>query len=113
MSEKPLASFATFSALDLRVGKIIAVEEARTRKPTYRMTVDLGPALGHKVSCGAYRNYSRDYLLGKHVICVVNLGEKKMGPEVSQVLVLGVDDREGGIIFLTTDRPAEPGAEVF
>ena len=113
MGVKPIAPFATFAALDLRVGRIIKVEDSRSKKPTYRLTVDLGPDLGHKISCAAYRNYPKDYLLDKQVICVVNLGDKVMGPEVSQVLVLGVDNRHGDTIFLTLDQPVDLGAEVF
>src|SRR5262249_13700741 len=82
MTVKAPADFQNFDALDIRAGRITKVEDAQTKKPTYRITVDLGPEIGTKVSCGAYRNYAKDHLLGKTVVCVVNFGVKKMGPEI-------------------------------
>ena len=87
---KPVLSFSNFEALDIRVGRIVRVEEAETRKPTYRITVDFGPEIGMKVSCGAFRRYAREELLGKLVVAVINFGPKRMGPETSEVLMLGV-----------------------
>ena len=55
---KPTAGYSHFDALDIRVGRVIEVDDAATRKPTYRMTIDFGPEIGVKVSCGAYRNYA-------------------------------------------------------
>jgi tRNA-binding protein len=110
---KKTADFANFDALDIRVGKIVKVEDAQTRKPTYRMTVDFGPEIGVKVSCGAYRNYAKDELVGKQVIGVVNFGVKKMGPEISEVLILGVPGGDGETIYLRPERDVAPGAPVF
>ena len=110
---KPLANFANFDALDIRVGTIVKVEDAATKKPTYRLTVDFGPAFGARVSCGAYRNYPAEALLGRQIIAVVNLGEKKMGPEVSQVLVLGVPNEKGETIYLAPQTDVAPGVAVF
>jgi tRNA-binding protein len=103
----------SFEDLDIRVGRILAVEEARTRKPTYRLTVDFGPEVGVKVSCGAYRNYSADALIGRLVVAAVNLGTKQMGPEVSEVLVLGVTNDRGETIFLTTESDVPLGVHVY
>lgn len=113
MAVKQLATFANFDALDIRAGKVVDVNDAQTKKPTYRITIDLGPEIGRKISCGAYRNYAKDYLLGKAVICIVNLGPKKMGPETSEVLVLGIANAHGETIFLTTDSNVALGSPVF
>jgi tRNA-binding protein len=113
MTAKSQASFENFDALDIRAGRIVKIEDAQTKKPTYRLTVDFGPELGTKVSCGAYRNYAKDALLGKTVICVVNFGPKKMGPEVSEVLVLGIANERGETIYLTTESPVPLGGSVF
>ena len=113
MAIKSLSQYASFAALDIRVGRIVKVEDARTNKPTYRMTVDFGPEVGTKVSCGAYRNYAPDFLVGKQVIGIVNLGTKKMGPEISEALILGVPNSKGETIFLTPEQDVELGVEVF
>ena len=113
MTVKPTADFANFAALDIRAGRIVEVDDARTKKPTYRLTIDFGPELGTKVSCGAYRNYPKEALTGKTVICVVNFGSKKMGPEISEVLVLGIANAAGETVYLTTEQSVPLGGEVF
>jgi tRNA-binding protein len=113
MTIKAVTDFRNFDALDIRAGRITKVEDAQTRKPTYRLTIDLGPELGTKVSCGAYRNYQKDDLVGKAVICIVNFGVKKMGPEISEVLVLGVSNQKGETIYLTPESEVPLGASVF
>jgi tRNA-binding protein len=113
MPVKPTADFGSFDVLDIRAGRVVRVEDAQTRKPTYKLTIDFGPKIGTKISCGAYRNYAKDALLGKTVICVLNFGVKKMGPEISEVLVLGVPNAVGETIYLTTEQDVPLGAAVF
>lgn len=110
---KPLVNFTNFDALDIRVGKIIKVEPSATKKPTYRLTIDFGSELGTRVSCGAYTNYSREALIGKQVVAIINLGEKKMGPEISQVLVLGVPNEVGDTVYLAPQTDVALGVSVF
>jgi tRNA-binding protein len=110
---KPTAPAGSFEALDLRIGRIKAVTVAMTRKPTYRLTIDFGPEIGTKISCGAYRNYQAEELVGRLVVAAVNLGTKQMGPEVSEVLTLGVTNSEGETIYLTTESDVTIGAPVF
>jgi tRNA-binding protein len=110
---KPTVSFSNFEALDIRIGRVREVSVAATKKPTYRMTIDLGPEIGTKISCGAYRNYAPGDLVGKQVVCVVNFGSLKMGPEVSEVLVLGVPLESGGTGYLTSAAEVSEGVAVF
>ena len=106
--------FSNFANLDVRVGTIVKAEPAQTNKPTYRMTIEFGPEIGTKVSCGAYTNYPIDALPGKRVVGIVNFAPRKMGPEVSEVLILGVHDpASAGTIFLTIDAVAPNGSKVF
>lgn len=113
MTTKPKADYSLFSSLDIRVGKITKVEDSATKKPTYRITVDFGTEIGVRISCGAYRNYKKEDLLGKQVIGVVNFGAKKMGPEISEVLILGVPNASGETIYLTPQTEVASGVEVF
>ena len=113
MAIKPTADFGNFEALDIRAGRIARVDDAHTRKPTYKLTIDFGPEIGTKVSCGAYRNYPKEALIGKTVVCVVNFGVKKMGPEISEVLVLGIANAAGETVYLTTEQSVPLGGAVF
>lgn len=106
-------SFGAFASLDIRVGTLIKVEKSQTNKPTWKMTIDFGDDVGTRVSCGAYTNYDADALTGNQVICVMNLGTIKMGPEKSEVLVLGVAAEGGGTIPLTTLTGVRNGVKVF
>jgi len=110
---KAHTDYSSFGALDIRVGTIIKVEDAQTKKPTYRLTIDFGTEVGIKVSCGAYRNYTPDHLVGKQIIAVVNFAAKQMGPEKSEVLVLGVPGSTGETIYLTPESNVQNGVSVF
>ncbi|MFA6552318.1 MAG: protein secretion chaperonin CsaA [Candidatus Paceibacterota bacterium] len=113
MAIKNTADYTSFASLDMRVGKITNVEDSATKKPTYRLTVDFGTEIGKKISCGAYRNYSKEELLGKQVVGVVNFVPKKMGPELSEVLILGVQNPKGETIYLKPQIDVDLGVEVF
>lgn len=113
MSTKPQSEYASFASLDIRIGKIVKVEDAATKKPTYRMTIDFGSEVGTKTSCGAYRNYTPEELIGKQVIGVVNFAAKKMGPEISEVLILGVPNSAGETIYITPQSEVALGVQVF
>ena len=113
MPIKPTADFSHFDALDIRVGRVVKVEDAATKKPTYKMTIDFGAEIGVKISCGAYKSYAKESLIGQQVLAVLNFAPRKMGPEVSEVLVLGVPNAAGDTIYVMPQRPVEPGVALF
>ena len=113
MPTKPTADFSHFDALDIRVGRIVEVEEAQTKKPTWRMTIDFGGDIGTKVSCGAYRQYPKEALIGRQVLAVVNFAPRKMGPETSEVLTLGVPGEGGATVYVTPQQDVELGVSLF
>ena len=110
---KNQTDYNNFSNLDIRVGKIVNVEDTQTKKPTYRITLDFGAEIGIKVSCGAYKNYIKESLVGKQIIGIVNLGTKQMGPEKSEVLILGVPNEKGEAVYLKPESDVLLGVEVF
>ena len=74
---KPTADYSHFDALDIRVGRITKVEDAATKKPTYRLTIDFGDEIGIRVSCGAYRNYApTNYSENKLLVSSISLKRK-------------------------------------
>ncbi len=110
---KPQAEYASFDALDIRVGRILTAEPAATRKPTYRITVDFGPEIGTRVSCGGYTHYPAAALVGRVVAAVMNLGTKRIGPEISEVLILGANNEQGQTILLEPEAEVPLGAPVL
>ena len=104
---KPLISRADFDKLDVRVGVILTATKAQgLKKDKYRFTIDFAdPELGTKVSlAGFVATYSSpEQLIGKRVLCVVNVPSMPMGklPEnVSEVFTLGVGDPDAAILIM-------------
>lgn len=91
---KPQITFEDFDKVDIRVGKVVKVEDfAEAYKPSYKLWIDFGSEIGVKTSSAQIvKNQTKDELLNKLVACVVNFPEKQIGPFISQVLTLGPDD---------------------
>ncbi len=102
-----------FEKIEMRVGVIQAVEDfPKARKPSYRLTIDVGP-LGTRRSSAAVRPfYSKEELIGRQVICVMNFPPKQIADFTSEVLTLGVVERGGRIVLLQPDKPAEVGGRI-
>lgn len=110
-----MISYDDFTRVDIRVGKIIAVEDfPQARRPAYKLTIDFGPEIGIKRSSAQVtQNYSKDDLLNTLVMGVVNFPPKQIGPFISEVLTLGVDDKEGNVVLVRPDRDATIGAKLY
>ena len=108
-------SYAEFERVDVRVGRVIEVEEfPAARKPAYKLRIDFGPGIGvKKSSAQATKHYTRDQLLDRLVVAVVNFPPKQIGPYLSEVLTLGVPDGDGGVVLLMPDRDVPLGGRMF
>ena len=90
-----MATIEDFNKLDIRVGKIVEVEDyPGARKPSYTMKIDFGPEIGVKKSIGNFPPF-------------------QMGPAVSEVLTLGFPDEEGKAILVVPDRDVPLGGKLF
>jgi tRNA-binding protein len=90
-----------------------AQEFSEARRPAYKLEIDFGPELGVKRSSAQItRHYRPDDLVGRRVVPVVNFPPKRIGPFVSEVLVLGAYDEGGEVILLAPDRPVRPGSKI-
>lgn len=101
-----MATIEDFAKLDIRVGKILEVEDyPEARKPGYKLKIDFGPEVGIKNSFSQIvALYTKDALVGKIVLGVVNFPPRKVGPYESQVLTLGVTNSEDKVILITSDK---------
>lgn len=101
-----MATIDDFQKLDIRVGKIITAEDfPEAKKPAYKLTIDFGSEVGMKRSSAQITNlYTKEELIGKTVLGVVNFPPRKIGPFESEVLTLGVPDEQGNVILITPDK---------
>jgi len=106
--------FDDFLAVDIRVGTITAADPfPEARKPAYKLTIDFGPEIGVKVSSAQITElYRADDLVGRQIMAVVNFPPKRIGPFVSEVLVLGVTDAEGRVSLIRPDHTAPTGSRM-
>lgn len=115
----PPVSPEQFFAVDIRVGRIVAIEPfPKARNPSWKVQVDLGP-LGLKWSSAQIKNYAEGELLGSLVVCVCNFPPRNIAGFSSEILILGAPDGEGRVILLSPRKAASgadqvaPGARIF
>lgn len=103
-----------FEKVDLRIGTIVRAEPfPETRRPAYKLWVDLGPELGvRKSSAQITVRYSLDELVGRQVLAVTNFPSKQVGPFRSEILVTGFADAQGAIILARPDQPVPNGSRL-
>ena len=108
-------SFAEFERVDVRVGRIIDVQDfPEARKPAYKLRIDFGEALGVKKSSAQVTKYYRkEDLINRLVVAVVNFPPRQIGPFMSEVLTLGVPDAEGQVVLLEPERDVPLGGRMF
>ncbi len=110
-----MATFEDFQKLDIRVGRIIEIEDfPEAKKPAYKLKIDLGKEIGIKKSTAQLvKNYTKDRLQDSLVLCVVNFPARQIGPAVSEVLTLGVPDESGECILIKPERSAPLGSKLY
>jgi tRNA-binding protein len=110
-----MITYNDFDKVDIRVGRVVKVEDfPQARKPAYKLLIDFGPEIGYKRSSAQITvHYTKDDLLGRLVMAVVNFPPRQIGPFVSEVLTLGVPDGEGNIVLLVPTKDVPIGGKMF
>jgi tRNA-binding protein len=102
-----------FEAVDIRVGRVLEVAEfPEARVPAWKLRIDFGLEVGEKWSSAQITHYAREELDGRLVVAVVNFPPKRIGPFLSEVLVLGALDDAKGVVLLRPDSDVEPGDRI-
>ena len=110
----PEITWSQFEAVEMRAGTIVAVEDfPQARKPAYIITVDFGEGLGiRRTSAQVKTIYTKDELVGRQVMGVVNFPSKQIGPVMSQFLLVGFYREDGAVVLAVPERPVQNGARV-
>ena len=102
-----------FEAVEMRVGRVVGVEEfPEARVPAWKLEIDFGPEIGRKRSSAQIAHYPREELEGRLVVGVVNFPPKRIGPFLSEVLVLGALDDAKGVVLLRPDDDVALGDRI-
>ena len=102
-----------FEAVDMRVGRVVGVEEfPEARVPAWKLEIDFGPEIGRRRSSAQITHYAREDLEGRLVVAVVNFPPKRIGPFLSEVLVMGALDDAKGVVLLRPDEEVAPGDRI-
>lgn len=108
-------SYEQFHVVDIRVGQVLRVEDnSRARKPAYVLTIDFGPEIGIKGSSAQLAtSYSKQELIGKQVLAVVNFPSRHVAGVKSEVLVLAAVSDETSTVLVGPIRQTTNGARVL
>ena len=107
-------SWKEFEKVEMRVGTITEVSDfPEARNPAYQLRIDFGPEMGIlKSSAQITHRYSKEDLLNRQVVAVVNFPKKQIANFMSECLVLGAVGEENDIVLLNTDFIVENGLRI-
>jgi tRNA-binding protein len=103
-----------FEKVEMRIGTILEVNDfPEARKPAFQLLIDFGSEIGIKKSSAQItKRYTKEDLVGKQIIAVVNFPRKQIGTFMSECLVLGSVGAENDIVLLTSDIEVENGLRI-
>ena len=107
-------NWTEFEKVAMHVGTIINVADfPEARKPAFQLTIDFGEAIGiRKTSAQITKRYTKEVLLNRQIVAVVNFPKKQIGKFMSECLVLGAVGQEGDVILLAPDFKIENGLRI-
>ena len=104
--------FETFMEVELRVGKIVNVEDHPNADRLYVVKLDDGTESQRTICAGIKEYYSREDLMGKTVVFVANLKPRPLRGVVSEGMMLAADDGDGAVKLVTIDGDISTGSLV-
>ena len=106
-------SWDDFEKVEVRVGTIISAEDfPLAKKPAYKLLIDFGEFGKRKSSAQITGLYTKEELMGKQVVCVINFPTKQIGPFVSECLTTGFYDEFGKVVLCVPDKKVGNGAKL-
>lgn len=115
MSVNEDISWSDFERVDLRVGTILEANDfPEARRPAYQLLIDFGSEIGlRKSSAQITKLYTKEELVGRQIVAVVNFPRKQIGKFMSECLVTGLADENGDIVLTSVERKVPNGARLI
>lgn len=105
-------NFDDFTKVDLRVGTIIEANDfPEARKPSYKLVIDFGDLGKRQSSAQITTLYSREELIDKQVVAVVNFPPKQIANFMSECLILGAVQGDN-VVLLKPENSIKNGTAV-
>ena len=106
-------SFDDFQKVDIRIGTIIEVNDfPKARKPAYQLKIDFGDLGVKKSSAQITDLYTKEDLLNRQIMAIVNFSPRQIANFMSECLVLGVYHSEGDVVLLQVSKTAVNGEQI-
>jgi tRNA-binding protein len=110
---KEETSFEDFIKVDVRIGTITEVKEfPKAKKPAYQILIDFGTIGIKKSSAQITELYTKEKLLGKQVIAIINFNPRQIANFISECLILGVYNKDGHVVLLQISQPIKNGEQI-
>ncbi|MBI2543519.1 MAG: methionine--tRNA ligase [Candidatus Aenigmarchaeota archaeon] len=104
-------SFEDFKKMDIRVGKIIKVEEPEGSKTMLKMTVDFGNE--QRIAMAGLKNYYKpEDFIDKKFVFILNLERKKFLGIESECMILAADNEKGDVVLIRPEKEIEVGSRI-
>ena len=108
-----MISWQDFEKIEMRCGTVVDVEDfPNAKKPAYKLTIDFGEYGIKRSSVQIKHYYSKEDLVNKQVIAVINFPVKQIANFFSECLVLGIYDQNDNVILLQPERRVANGMKV-
>lgn len=109
-----MINWEDFEKVEMRIGTILDAQDfPEARKPAFRLWIDFGEAIGVKKSSAQITQcYTKEELIGKQIVAVVNFPKKQIGNWMSECLVMGSLGKDNKVILLSSDKKVENGLRI-
>ena len=120
---KPLVSFEDFARLDLRVARILSVEDHPKADRLFKLQLDDGSGTPRQICAGIKGYYRPEDLVGRLIVIVANLAPRMLRGEESRGMLLAASNvpkdaaaadpaEERRVVLLRPDVEIRPGSIV-
>ncbi len=106
-------AYSDFEKIEIRTGTILEANDfPGAKKPAYQLVIDFGNLGIKKSSAQITTHYTKEELIGKQIVAVVNFPSKQIANFFSECLVLGAMQNDGSVILLQPEKVVLNGLRI-